>query len=452
MNDTIVSLSTKLPAALGVIRLSGPQAKEMVEQLFTPKNSGKFRDKEERKLIYGDLRDKTGHVIDQVLATYSNGPYSYTGEDTAEVHCHGSPMVLSLALESFFSLGCRQALAGEFTQRSFLNGKLDLTQAEGVADLLEANSTGAVYQAVGQLSGTLSHKIDHIYGELAGLMAHFCAVLDYPDEDIDEFGEQTIINSLNAQIKELKQLEASWKRGNIVAKGIPCALVGLPNAGKSSLLNALLGYERAIVTPVAGTTRDTIEAEISLGEFSLRLIDTAGLRESEDPIEQIGVERSRQAMELAELILVVVDGSTALTGKEPQVKDLPAHVPTICIVNKVDKTQVIEEEELEFEHICSISSKESDGLEELQKVILSIFKTDTAYGEETMLTNLRQVEQVRLALTHVEGAMDALSSGLPADATLTDVEGAMEALGVLTGKNVPQDVTREIFARFCVGK
>lgn len=449
MEDTIVALSTATPAALGVIRLSGSAAISAVEALFSPKNGKKFTQEPSRKLVFGTLKDKNGHTIDQVLATYSNAPNTYTGEDTAEVHCHGSPMVLAMALEAFYGEGCRQALAGEFTQRSFLNGKLDLTQAEAVADLLDARSSAAVHQAAGQLEGTLSQKIQEIYLELAGLMAHFCAVLDYPDEDIDAFDHNTITTTLDAQKIALKKLEATWERGNRIAHGIPCALIGLPNAGKSSLLNALLGYDRAIVTPIAGTTRDTIEGEISMGSSTLRLIDTAGLRDSDDPIEQMGVERSRSAMSQAELILLVIDGSQPLTGEEPEVIE---GIPTICILNKLDKGQVLMEKDLPYEYIVPLSAKEGEGLERLQKVILSIFKTDSSSATEVLLTNLRQVEQIRLALSHVEGSLDALDLGLPADAILSDVEGAMGELGILTGKNVAQDVTQEIFTRFCVGK
>lgn len=448
-SQTIAALSTATPAALGVIRLSGPQAKEAVSALFSPAGGGDFTDYPPRKLIYGQFKDKDGHLLDQVLATYSNGPASYTGEDTAEVHCHGAPLVLAMALEALFAQGCRQAQAGEFTQRSFLNGKLDLAQAEGVADLLEATCPGAVHLAVNQLSGALSLKIEGIYQEFSQLMAHFCAVLDYPDEDIDPFGAETMVTTLKDQERALTQLAESWQRGKRITQGVPCALVGLPNAGKSSLLNALLGYERAIVTPIPGTTRDTIEAPISLGQLSLRLIDTAGLRDSSDPIEQLGVARSREALEQAALILVVIDGSQGLTGQEPVA---PQGIPCICVLTKSDKTQAISGKDLPFTHVCHVCSKSGEGLKDLENMITSLFITDSIHSQEPLLSNLRQVEQVHQALSHVKGALEALDSGMPPDAVLTDVEGAMEALGRLTGKSVSQDITQEIFTRFCVGK
>ncbi len=451
MEDTIIALSTATPAAVAVLRLSGPRAKEMVNQLFSPGSGKAFLEEPSRKLVYGSLKGKQGQVIDQVLATYSNGPHSYTGEDTAEVHCHGSPMVLTLALEAFFALGCRQAEAGEFTQRSFLQGKLDLTQAEAVADLLEAKSAAAVEQAVGQLQGRLSQRIQEIYGNLAYLMAHFCAVLDYPDEEIDPFDQETIRTTVTEQKRALALLEASWERGRQLTKGIPCALVGAPNAGKSSLLNALLGYERAIVTEIPGTTRDTVEGEIALKSGSLRLIDTAGVHDTQDPIEQMGVERSRLAMEEAELILFVVDASQAWQEELREI--LPTgDVPVVLVLNKGDMPGKIAPDQLDFPYVCQISAKEQEGLENLLSVIDGIFHTNSNPSQEVLLTNLRQVNQIRLARSHVEGALEGLDLGLPADAVLTDVEGAMNELGVLTGKNVPEDVTQEIFTRFCVGK
>lgn len=446
--DSIIALSTKTPAALGILRLSGFGVVDAVSQLFRPKNGKDFQEQPPRALVYGTLFDSSGREIDHVLATYSKAPHSYTGEDTAEVHCHGSPMVLTLALEAFCKLGLRLAMAGEFTQRAFVNGKLDLLQAEGVADLLEAKTAAGVYLAAGQLEGRLTEKIEEIYQAFTHLLAHFCVVLDYPDEDIDPFTKEEMETVISTQAKEILALENTWERGKAISKGIPVAILGLPNGGKSSLLNTLLGYARAIVSPIAGTTRDTVEGEISCGAISLRLIDTAGIRETLDPIEQLGVERSLQAKEEAHLQLIVIDGSVPLTGNEPCEEE---GVLTICVLNKCDKEQVVQEKDLNFQHIVSISAQENHGLEQLLDVISTLFIPKTR-EEEVLISNLRQVEQLRLARSYVVGALEGLREGMSADCILSDVEGALLELGRLTGKNVPEDVTQEIFSRFCVGK
>ena len=283
--DTIAAIATPtVPSAIGILRLSGPRAVEAASSCFRPAAGNRLEDHPAHKLIYGSLLDAQGQVIDQILCTYSRGPHSYTGEDTAELQCHGSPMVLTLALEALFAQGARQAGPGEFTQRAFLNGRLDLAQAEAVADLLDARSREGARHAAGRLSGALSRRVGQIYSALVDVMAHFHAVLDYPDEDIDPFTLTKLEEDLSAQSQALSALLATYQRGRRLNQGVRCALVGRPNAGKSSLLNALVGYDRAIVTDIPGTTRDTLEAEVELGGVPLRLIDTAGLRNSDDPI------------------------------------------------------------------------------------------------------------------------------------------------------------------------
>ena len=313
MTDTIAAISTPPgPGAIGILRLSGPEAAAVAEKCFKPLGRKGLREHAPRELVYGDLLDSGGEAIDRVLCTYSLGPASYTGEDTAEFQCHGSPMVLALGLEALFAAGARQARAGEFTRRAFLNGRLDLAQAEAVGDLLDAQSREGARHAAGQLAGALSEKIRAVYAALVDIMAHFHAVLDYPDEEIDPFRLEEVAGTLTSQERELDGLLSACGRGKLLREGVPCAIVGRPNAGKSSLLNALVGYERAIVTDIPGTTRDTVEERCELGGVTLRLIDTAGLRESSDPVEKLGVERSRKAMEEAELILVVVDLSNGI--------------------------------------------------------------------------------------------------------------------------------------------
>ena len=454
--DTIAAVATPAgPGAIGILRLSGPGAADIAAACFRPLGRKGLLDHPTRTLVYGSLLDCEGQVIDQVLCTYSRGPASYTGEDTAELHCHGSPMVLSLGLEALFAQGARQAGPGEFTQRAFLNGRLDLAQAEAVADLLDARSREGARHAAGQLAGALSRRIQGIYSALVDVMAHFHAVLDYPDEDIDPFTQEQLSSDLTQQEGALERLLSTYRRGRQLNRGIRCAIVGRPNAGKSSLLNALVGYERAIVTDIPGTTRDTVEETVELGGVPLRLIDTAGLRESEDPIEQLGVERSRAAMEEAELILVLVDRSAPVTEEDG---DLLARArtlaPTILVRTKGDlpaaRDPFVNLETLPL--VATISTRTGEGLDDLARVIASVFPRDTgaAYGE--LLTNARQAQAAQRALEGVRRAREALELGVTPDALLTDVEEALSALGELTGQSVSEDITARIFQRFCVGK
>ena len=317
MSDLIAAIATPPGrGGVGILRQSGPGAAETAGQVFRPAGKTALADAPDRQLLYGQMVDGGGRILDSGLAFVSRAPHSYTGEDTAELQCHGSPMVLSLLLEAVTARGARLAGPGEFTRRAFLNGKLDLTRAEGVIDLIDAETPAAARQAANQLSGALFRRAETIYSALVDLSAHFHAVLDYPDEDLDPFRVETMAQVLRDQADALEKLSATQRRGLAVKNGVLCAIVGRPNAGKSSLLNALAGYQRAIVTDIPGTTRDTVEVKVELAGVPFRLVDTAGVRESDDPIEQMGVERSRQAMEEASLILVVWDGSQPVTGED----------------------------------------------------------------------------------------------------------------------------------------
>lgn len=450
--DTIAAVATGLPGAIGILRLSGPQAIAAVDRLFRPADGRPLEAHPPRTVIYGALTDGCGAVLDHIVATYSRGPATYTGEDTAELHCHGSALVLQMGLEALFAQGVRQARAGEFTQRAFLNGKLDLVQAEAVVDLIDAQTREGALQSAAQLGGALSRRVEGIYSGLVDLLAHFHAVLDWPDEDIDPFTQKTMTDALDKAAAELGSLLATWRRGQSMVSGLPCAIVGRPNAGKSSLLNALLGYERAIVTDIPGTTRDTVEERIRLGGSLLRLVDTAGLRQSDDPVEQLGVERSRAAMAEAAVILFLCDRSEPLTREDAErLEQAMACAPTVLVWNKCDLPAA--EQTVSIEVPCvEISAKTGQGLDKLEELVAELTRQTGEDPCGTLLTNARQAEAARQAKQAVELARQGLLAGFTPDAVLVDVENALASLGELTGRTVRQDVTDRIFQRFCVGK
>lgn len=452
MSDTIAAVSTGMQvSAIGILRLSGDKAINIVDKLFIPRSGKKMSESEDRKLVFGSLCDLDGQALDICLCTISRAPHSYTGENTAEIQCHGSPAVLRAALDAVFALGARQALPGEFTKRAFLNGRMDLTSAEAVADIIDAETAEAAKNAAGQLGGAIGHRIDKIYDFLTDLSSHYHAVLDYPDEDIEDFTLVAYKAELHAAIAELKRLADSYSGGKLLHGGIPAAIIGRPNAGKSSLLNAVLGYDRAIVTNIPGTTRDTIEEKLRLGGVLLRLTDTAGLRETDDEIERLGVMRSHEAMENAELVIAVIDGSGDVSAEDEEIIRCAEKAPhAVVAVSKSDlgKIAVLPETTLP---VVELSSMTGEGLEKLAEVIKTLFPMPDAPAGE-ILTNARQAEAVDRALAALTAAYDALLQGCTPDIMLTEAEGAMSALGELSGKTVREDVTNRIFERFCVGK
>lgn len=452
MSDTIAAVSTGMQvSAIGILRLSGDKAINIVDKLFIPRSGKKMSESEDRKLVFGSLCDLDGQTLDICLCTISRAPHSYTGENTAEIQCHGSPAVLRAALDAVFALGARQALPGEFTKRAFLNGRMDLTSAEAVADIIDAETAEAAKNAAGQLGGAIGRRIDKIYDFLTDLSSHYHAVLDYPDEDIEDFTLVAYKAELHAAIAELKRLADSYSGGKLLHGGIPAAIIGRPNAGKSSLLNAVLGYDRAIVTNIPGTTRDTIEEKLRLGGVLLRLTDTAGLRETDDEIERLGVMRSHEAMENADLVIAVIDGSGEVTAEDEEIIRCAEKAPhAVVAVSKSDlgKIAVLPETTLP---VVELSSMTGEGLEKLAEVIKTLFPMPDAPAGE-ILTNARQAEAVDRALASLTAAYDALLQGCTPDIVLTEAEGAMSALGELSGKTVREDVTNRIFERFCVGK
>ena len=453
MSQVIAAISTgRQVSAIGILRLSGDGCIAVAEKVFTPQSGQPLSQAANRKLILGTLRDKEGRIIDQCMAVCARAPHSYTGEDTVELQCHGSPAVLSAGLEALFAAGARPAQRGEFTKRAFLNGQLALTQAEAVIDLIEAETADAAANAAGQVGGALQKKLSPIYDQLTDLCSHFHAVLDYPDEDIDDFDLKQYAAMLRSNAKALYALLQTYGQGRILRQGVAAAIVGKPNVGKSSLLNTLAGYDRVIVTDIAGTTRDTVEETVLLGSTRLRLIDTAGIRETRDAIEAMGVERSRKAVENADLVLFLCDGSQPLTQEDQEVIEAClSKENTIALINKSDLGVVVVPSDLPFTTIIPISTKTGSGLDQLRQVVDEMFAGDTPC-DGSILTNPRQFDAIARSYEAMLRVLQAMQLGQTPDAVLTDIEAAMEAMGEVTGATVREDITARIFERFCVGK
>ena len=453
MSHVIAAVSTgNQISAIGIIRLSGEGCAEVAGQVFTLASGLPLNQAPNRKLVLGTLHDKDGRVIDQCMAVYTRGPHSYTGEDTVEFHCHVSPAVLAAGLDALYRAGAKPAGRGEFTKRAFLNGQMDLTQAEAVIDLIEADTADAAANAAGQVGGALGKKLTPIYDDLVNLCSHFHAVLDYPDEDIEDFGLENYAGTLRSGAKSLYALLKTYNQGRVLRQGVSVAIVGKPNVGKSSLLNALAGFDRAIVTDIPGTTRDTVEETVLLGTTRLRLIDTAGIRQATDPIEALGVERSRKALEEAELAIFVCDGSRPLDDADREIINACLDAPeAIALINKSDLGSAVAPGELPFVNVLSVCAKTGAGLEQLAEVVDNLFAGELPC-DGSILTNARQFDAVRRAYEAMLRALQGLQLGLTPDAVLTDVEEAMAAIGEVTGATVREDITNRIFERFCVGK
>ena len=422
MSDTIAAIATAPgPSAIGVVRLSGPGTRSALDRVFRPKNGRPMSRQEPRRLVLGDVLDREGRVIDSALAVLFPGPGSYTGQDCGELQCHGSPVVL---------------------------------QAEAVADLIDAETAQAAHNAVGQLEGALSRTVTEIYDGLMAIVSRFYAVVDYPDEDIGDLQREDMLDTLRRSEDRLEELLATFSRGKLLKLGVPTVILGRPNVGKSSLLNALLGYDRAIVTDVAGTTRDTVEEKVRVGHVLLRLCDTAGIRDTADAVEKIGVDRARAAARQASLALLVLDGSRPLTEADREAMALARQVPNLLVaVNKADLPRAVDIGRLadDFDNVVSLSARSGQGVDVLCDAIQALYPAGEGRPGE-LLTNARQADAVSRALAAVRSARGALRTGMTPDVVLTDAETALEALGELNGKHIRDDLIQTIFSRFCVGK
>lgn len=460
MPDTIAAIATaSAAAAVGIVRLSGAETRRVLAALFTPVDGRSAAELPPRRMTYGTVRDAEGRTLDHALAVVFSAGHGYTGEESAELHCHGSPVVLQEVLRAAFAAGARQARAGEFTERAFLNGKMDLTEAEAVIDLIDAETAEAARNAAAQVDGALRRPLEQVYDALLGLTSRFYAVVDYPDEDIEDLTLAETERTLTESEQTLAALLGTFARGRVLKSGAATAIVGAPNAGKSSLLNALVGYDRAIVTDIPGTTRDTVEEKAVVGGVLLRLIDTAGIRETDDAVERLGVERSRRAVESADLVIVVADGSHTPLTVEPDILALAARAPHwILAISKDDRNPAVKTAVWRLpdgapapEHLVSFNSVMPGGLDALIDTIRDCFPAGVPAGG-TLLTNARQAEAIRRALESVRAAHEALTAGLTPDVVLTEAEGALDALGELTGRTAREDMVTRIFERFCVGK
>jgi len=452
LDDTIAAISTPVgQGGIGIVRLSGPQALQVVSSLFHSKSRAWARGPEPFRMYYGRVvRPDSGDAVDQVLVSYMRGPHSYTRQDVVEINGHGGIVALSEILSLCLSQGARMARAGEFTLRAFLNGRLDLTQSEAVLDVIQARTSASLGQAIGQLEGRLSTRVRHLRRSLLEMLAYIEATNDF-DEDIPE---QDLRPPLEAAHRELKELEDEAGRGMVLRSGVRVAIVGRPNVGKSSLLNALLRADRAIVTAVPGTTRDTLEEIADIGGVPFVLVDTAGISETDDVVERLGVERSRQALLGSDLGLLVVDGSEGVTDEDRAAAALCDPERTLIAVNKSDLPHVADCTDLmEKAMRLPVSAATGAGLPDLEQAMLRMVYGGTVAGTQLpLVTSARHRDLLTLARRSVRDALIAMEGKLPEDVQAIDIADAIARLGDITGETASEELLDTIFSRFCIGK
>lgn len=457
MEDTIAAISTAMSdGGIGIIRISGPDAISIGNKVFYPANKKKtLNNMETYTAAYGKIQ-KDGKVIDECIALLMKGPKSYTGEDVVEIDCHGGVVVLKKVLETIIEAGARPAEPGEFTKRAFLNGRIDLSQAEAVMDLIHSKNEFAMESSLKQLSGSLRKKIEEIRAKILYEIAYIESALDDPEHySLEGYGDR-ILAVVEEQKEKVDQLIDTADNGRILKEGIKTAIVGKPNAGKSSLLNLLVGEERAIVTDVAGTTRDTLEETILVKGIPLQMVDTAGIRKTDDIVEQIGIEKAKDTMKDADLILYVADSSVPLDESDYEIMDTLKDKKTIIILNKSDLQKVTTEDDIRKhldKDMIVFSAKRETGIDELyEKLEEMFFAGKLSFNDEIYITNMRHKASLMNASTSLAMVKNSIDQGMPEDFYSIDLTDTYEHLGYILGESMGEDLVNEIFSEFCMGK
>ena len=454
--DTIAAIATPLgESGIGVIRISGSKAYDVGDAIFQSKSSLPLAQRRDRSIQYGLIVDDDGKAVDEVILLIMKGPRSYTAEDVLEIQCHGGRQSLSEILGLVLRHGARLANPGEFTQRAFVNGRIDLAQAEAVMDVIQAKSAQGLTSAVSQLEGRLSRVVGDMRLHLTDFITRLEVTVDYPEEDLEDIEVPDIAGAIREMERRLDDMLAESKSGRMMRDGVMAAIAGTPNAGKSSLLNRFLETERAIVTDVPGTTRDVIEEWISIQGVPICLVDTAGIRSTDDTVEQIGVRRAKEYMDRADIILVVVDQSRPLQEEDRQILETARGRQALIVLNKEDLQPAFETEELQSYGlpILSISASTGAGMGALKDAMLSLaLKQGLTAAQSALLANTRHIELVRQSREALQRALDTIEAGMPVDCAIVDIREAWELLGSITGDTVHDDIIEEIFSRFCLGK
>lgn len=457
ITDTIAAISTSTGnSGIGIIRVSGDEAIEIVDKIFKSNKEGKrLINVKSHTVNYGNIVDGD-KVLDQVLVLVMKNPHSYTGEDTVEIDCHGGMLILKKVLDLVIKNGAKSAVPGEFTKRAFLNGRLDLSQAEAVMDLINSQNDFALNSSIEQLKGGVSEKIKEIRSDVIYHIAFIESALDDPEHISLDGYDNEISEMINKNISKIKKMIDTFDNGRIMKEGIKTVILGKPNAGKSSLLNRMLGEERAIVTDIEGTTRDTLEENINLNGLSLKIIDTAGIRNTDDKVEQIGVNKAKEIAEGADLIIYVVDGSKDIDENDKEILEIIKNKKVIVLLNKTDIDRVVDIEQLNEipkEDIIEFSAKAGLGMDELEEKIKDMFYSgEITFNDQVYITNARHKEALENSYNSLLKVKESVDAGMPEDFYSIDLMDAYEQLGLIIGESVEDDLVNEIFSKFCMGK